>query len=82
MVREFSRRCYDAVSANPTREIGGIYKEIRTIMTASLTPDEIILFLEDIPDIESIRPQLYNHRRNYIPRKPADYVINFHSTII
>ena len=81
-MREFSRRCYDAVSANPTRAIGEIYKEIRTLMTANLNSDEKILFLEDIPDIESLRPQLYNHRRNFIPRKPADYVINFNSTSI
>lgn len=46
-------------------------------MTSDMTDDERILFLEDIPDIQSIRPGLYNHRRNFIPKRPDDYVSNF-----
>ena len=43
-------------------------------MTNDMTNDERILFLEDIPDIQSLRPQLYNHRRNFIPRAPENFV--------
>ena len=74
LVREFSKRCYDEVAKNPTRAIGDIYKEIRCDMTSRMTSDEKKLFLEDISDIQSIRPQLYNHRRNFIPRAPEEYV--------
>ena len=46
-------------------------------MTSGMTDDERLLFLEDIPDIQSIRPGLYNHRRNFIPQRPADYVSTY-----
>ena len=57
-----------------TKAVGAIYKQIRSDMTRDMTNEERILFLEDIPDIQSLRPQLYNHRRHFIPRRPADFV--------
>ena len=74
LVKIFSERCYAAVEENPMREIGDIYKSIRLEMTANMTEDEMKLFFEDIPDKLSIAPQLYEHRRLFIPKEPENFV--------
>ena len=73
-VKIFSERCYDAVRADPTRPIGEIYKAIRNEMTKDMSPEEKETFIEDIPDKNSIGPRLYDHRQNFIPKRPTDFV--------
>ena len=74
LVKLFSKRCYEAVAENPTREIGDIYNTIQTEMTNGMSDEEKIIFLEDIPDRYAIAPRLYTARREFIPREPDDYV--------
>ena len=74
LVKIFSERCYKAVAKNPTREIGNIYQNIRTEMTNGMSDDDRLIFLEDIPDKNAIAPRLYDHRRVFIPKAPADFV--------
>ena len=70
----FRDRCFTAVENDPTKSVFQIYKEIRTELGQHLEPDDKISFLCEIPKLHSIRVQLYNHRRNFIPKSPEDFV--------
>ena len=70
----FRDRCFTAVENDPTKSVFQIYKEIRTELGQNLEPDDKISFLCEIPKLHSIRVQLYNHRRNFIPKSPEDFV--------
>ena len=70
----FYFRCHAAVIENPSREIGEIYKEVRNKFTQNLNEDERRLFLEDISDKESLRPQLYRRRMELRPAEPMNFV--------
>ena len=74
LVKIFSERCYAAVKADPTKEIGKIYNNILTEMTSNMSDEERIIFLDDIPDKSAIGPRLYTYRRNFIPREPDNFV--------
>ena len=71
LVKDFRHKCYVAVSQDPTRSISQLYKDIREEMCSNLPDDEKKSFLEEMPDLHSIKPQLYKHRRKFIPK--ADY---------
>jgi hypothetical protein len=68
LVKDFRDKCYDAVAQDPTKSISQLYKDIREEMCSSLTDDEKKSFLDEIPELNSIKPQLYNHRRKFIPK--------------
>ena len=74
MARIFTDRCYAAVAADPTKSVFQIWKDIRTDMGQHLTPENRESFLSEIPRLHSIRTQLYNHRRKFIPRAPQNFV--------
>ena len=39
-----------------------------------MSEDERLLFLEDISDIEALRPGLYRQRMDFRPAAPEDFV--------
>ena len=68
LVKDFRDKCYDAVSQDPTRSISQLYKDIREEMCSNLTDDEKKSFLEEMPELHSIKSQLYNHRKKFITK--------------
>ena len=68
LIKDFKDKCYDAVSQDPSKPIPQIYKDIKEEMFSSLTEDEKKCFLDEMPSIHSIKPQLYKHRSKFIPK--------------
>ena len=53
-------------------------------MTKDMSTEEKEIFIEDIPDKNSIGPRLYDHRQNFIPKRPTDFVskVNLSNSLI
>ena len=75
----FSHRCYDEVEADPTKSIGRIYLDVRTELSRDFDQDDKDSFFRMIPSQRVIEPALYQFRRNFIPRKPTNFVRFHHS---
>ena len=67
LVKSFRDKCHDAVSQDPAKSIPQIYKDIKEEICRDLTDDEKKSFLDEIPELHSMRPQLYSHRKKFVP---------------
>ena len=67
LVKEFKDKCYDAVSQDPAKSIPQIYKDIKEEICRDLADDDKKSFLDEIPELYSMRAQLYSHRKKFVP---------------
>ena len=67
--KKFTKALYNGVANDPLKPVGKIYEELRSRFTSELdNEDEKMLFLNDIPTLKSINPDLYKHRKLFIPK--------------
>ena len=72
--RIFRDRCFSAVETDPTKSVFQIWRDIRAEMGNQLEHENKTSFLGEIPKLHSIKVQLYNHRRKFIPKAPETFV--------
>ena len=76
LVKSFMDRVYSTLRVKPWMSVAGIFKEQRSIITATLNEDEKIVFLSEVPRFQSCNANLYRYRSQFIPRQPVLVVSN------
>ena len=76
LAKNFTDRCYAGVENDPMKSIFQIYKDVRSEMGKQLTSAERLSFLSDIPELHSIKVQMYGRHRKFIPKAPQSFVSN------
>ena len=67
--KKFTKALYNGVANDPLKPVGKIYEELRSRFTSELdNEDEKMLFLNDIPTLKTINPDLYKHRKLFIQK--------------